>query len=35
MQKSGVYTFKTVDSDSKPYNHKILGIDVYKGDEIE
>ena len=31
MQKSGVYTFKTIDSDSKPYNHKITSIEPFLG----
>lgn len=34
MQKSGVYTFKTTDSDSKPYPHKITSLDVLHGEVV-
>lgn len=35
MQKSGAYTFKTIDENPLPYPIDITSIDVYPGGEID
>ena len=34
LRRSGAYVFKTTDTDSHPFNHRIESIQVYKGNKL-